>query len=390
MFVSSSVDKGVPGVDYTRAIHNGGRESPAIFNYDGLYYMITSGLTGWAPNAAEYATAESMLGPWTRHGNPAHGENANVTHYSQSTAVLPIDPENGEFIYLGNRWYPDDLRNSGHVWLPLKFEGDGEMTMEWRDEWRLEDLKYMGKMDVTTTVPSAVSLSDKSVLPTKVEVNRKGEQPAVAEVTWSNDWVLDEIGPATLWGYLPEFDRDFKVETMVVPSDTRYAINIGGSGGKQFDALMTKADSDRLLSSTGTDQAFGKDPGTDAEWGYIGDNTGAENAAGNWFESLRYVSKGSEDRVIEYRLTGLEPGTHTVAIGLYDPWSQWANGNRKAWVKINGTQVDAWQEIHGGYKTRQYADVTVGVDGELVFEMYPENSGENSDIQLSWMIVSQN
>lgn len=389
MFVSSSVDKGVPGVDYTRAIHNGGRESPAIFFYDGLYYMITSGLTGWAPNAAEYATAESLLGTWTRHGNPAHGENANVTHHSQSTAVLPIDPENGEFIYLGNRWYPDDLRNSGHVWLPLKFESDGSMTMEWRDEWKLEDLKFMGKMEVSTTVPQAVNLGDKSVLPTEVEVNRKGEQPLVTEIQWHNAEVLDQIGPVTLSGYLPELGRDIQVDTMVVPQDVRYAVNAGGELGPEMDALLSLSDSARMLSSV-ADQKLGTDPGTGAEWGYLNDNTGAENPSGSWFESLRYVDKTASYKRLAYEFSDLEPGLHTVAMGVYDPWSQWANGKRQAWIKANDRQVDAWVPIDGKFRTLEYKDILVGEDGKLKLEMIPENQGENTDIQVSWMIISKN
>jgi hypothetical protein len=35
--------------------------------------MITSGCTGWEPNAAEYAVANSMLGDWQVVGNLSVG-----------------------------------------------------------------------------------------------------------------------------------------------------------------------------------------------------------------------------------------------------------------------------------------------------------------------------
>ena len=45
-----------------RGDHN---EAPAIFKKDGTYWMITSGCTGWAPNAARLFSAPSIWGPWT-------------------------------------------------------------------------------------------------------------------------------------------------------------------------------------------------------------------------------------------------------------------------------------------------------------------------------------
>jgi hypothetical protein len=36
------------------------REAPAIFKRDGVYFLLTSGATGWQPNQAKYATATSI------------------------------------------------------------------------------------------------------------------------------------------------------------------------------------------------------------------------------------------------------------------------------------------------------------------------------------------
>lgn len=55
---------------YARILPGGHNEAPAIFKKDGTYWMITSGCTGWAPNAARLSKAQNIFGPWTTVGNP--------------------------------------------------------------------------------------------------------------------------------------------------------------------------------------------------------------------------------------------------------------------------------------------------------------------------------
>ena len=43
---------------YARALVNLRREAPAVFKHEGLYFMLTSGCTGWEPNSAEVFYAE--------------------------------------------------------------------------------------------------------------------------------------------------------------------------------------------------------------------------------------------------------------------------------------------------------------------------------------------
>jgi beta-xylosidase len=38
-------------------------EAPAIFKRNGIYYMVGSGTTGWAPNPARWFTAKSIFRP---------------------------------------------------------------------------------------------------------------------------------------------------------------------------------------------------------------------------------------------------------------------------------------------------------------------------------------
>ncbi|CAL8468327.1 g7867 [Coccomyxa elongata] len=98
------------------------REAPAVFKHDGLYFMLTSGCTGWEPNQAEVHWASDMFGQWTLVGHPCVGGtemDAAVTFQSQGTFVLPVPGRPGRFIFMGDQWDPDNLAQSRYVWLPL-------------------------------------------------------------------------------------------------------------------------------------------------------------------------------------------------------------------------------------------------------------------------------
>ena len=112
------------------------REAPAVFKHQGKYYIISSGCTGWDPNSAEIAVAETPLGPWEVLGDPCIGPDAENTFHAQSTFVLPVIGKPGAFIAMFDRWNKYDLRDSRYVWLPVKFDGE-RVKIHWYDEWNL-------------------------------------------------------------------------------------------------------------------------------------------------------------------------------------------------------------------------------------------------------------
>ena len=116
------------------------REAPTPFKYKDNYYLITSACTGWKPNPAEYAIAPHPLQDYETIGDPCIGDIEETTFQSQSTFVLPIDEARGKFIYMGDRWTPDNLGHSPYVWLPLEIAEDGTITVKWKDQWNLSDL----------------------------------------------------------------------------------------------------------------------------------------------------------------------------------------------------------------------------------------------------------
>jgi Glycosyl hydrolases family 43 len=122
---------------WARILVRAHREGPAPFKWKGKYYLITSACTGWAPNAANYSTADSILGPWKIFSNPCIGTNADTTFGAQSTFILPAPGRPDSFIFMADRWNPKNLPDSRYIWLPFTMEPGGKFTISWRDGWSL-------------------------------------------------------------------------------------------------------------------------------------------------------------------------------------------------------------------------------------------------------------
>ena len=91
---------------YVRLAPAGHNEAPAIFKKDGIYWMITSGCTGWDPNEARMFSAPSIWGPWTKHPNPCIGPNSELTFGGQSTFVLNIPSKKNAYMFMADIWRP--------------------------------------------------------------------------------------------------------------------------------------------------------------------------------------------------------------------------------------------------------------------------------------------
>lgn len=120
---------------YKRVFTDRFMEAPAMFKRDGKYYLIMSGCTGWKPNAGRSAVADSIFGEWKELGNPFIGNDAALSFHSQSTFVLPVQGKD-QFIYMGDRWTPQNAIDGRYVWLPIKFDHD-KPIIEWIDSWQL-------------------------------------------------------------------------------------------------------------------------------------------------------------------------------------------------------------------------------------------------------------
>jgi len=127
---------------YYRVLPGESNEAPAIFFARGKYFMFSSGTTGWKPNPGRLALSDKITGEWKALGNPCRGteEENKITFGSQSTFVLPINPKRNIFVFMSDRWTPENLADSRHIWLPVEWENDVPV-IKWQKEWDIRKMK---------------------------------------------------------------------------------------------------------------------------------------------------------------------------------------------------------------------------------------------------------
>ncbi len=138
---------------YIRIDPAGHNEAPSVFKHNGKYFMITSGCTGWDPNAARLLVADSLLGEWKRYPNPCQGKDAELTFHTQSTFIFPVQGKTGQYIFMADRWRPRNPIDGRYVWLPITFE-NGLPVLKWHDEWKLDEFPdLLATCDSETEIP---------------------------------------------------------------------------------------------------------------------------------------------------------------------------------------------------------------------------------------------
>jgi hypothetical protein len=121
-------------------------EAPAMVRALGKYYLLGSGSSGWAPNAARAFSAPSITGEYAILGNPCTGINPNnqfgpeKTFGGQVSFILPVEGRENAYIALFDIWNPERASDGLYVWLPLQFK-DGNPVIEWQNQWDLSFFK---------------------------------------------------------------------------------------------------------------------------------------------------------------------------------------------------------------------------------------------------------
>lgn len=381
--LSASPETAVEGVDYRRAFVGWSRESPAVFNYKDNYYVVTSGTTGWSPNPSKVGAASSLLGEWSDLGDPFPSDSSWNSLNSQPTNVIPVDAENGKFIYMGDRWNGGSdwgLANAQMVWLPIQMGENGKsVKITTPAEWKLEDLAANAAWSVTG-VPSTLNVGQSLNTTSTVTVTQDGKATEQA-VTWQLKGSTTTPGVVTATGTLPNFDgRTFSRSIPVVPAGLKYAVNAGGVETSDWKALKAATAGAGLLNSV-ADQPLGADPVTQKSWGYESEDSKTYgDVNGDLFSTMRYAVSG---RDITYKFKDLAPGTYNVYAGYADPWAQW--DDRGAKVTVNGKVVEADHDYSADNQGAAYENVVVGSEGTITFTL---SKSRNPDVQLSWLMVA--
>jgi hypothetical protein len=111
-------------------------EGGALVHYDGLYYIIGSHLTGWAPNPNMYSTARTLEGPWSEFKDIAPPE--ENTYGSQSTMMLKVTgSKTTTVIFMADHWKPSAQWDSRYIWMPLEI-GGGALRLPEPRPWTLD------------------------------------------------------------------------------------------------------------------------------------------------------------------------------------------------------------------------------------------------------------
>nr|MCR4903109.1 family 43 glycosylhydrolase [Butyrivibrio sp.] len=317
--LAATQDTAVLGSDFTLNFEGASREAPAMFKYNNKYYMITSACTGWAPNQAKYAVADSPLGPWTMVGDPCTEDTAGTTYSTQSTCVFAVDGTSGKFIYMGDRWNSSDLGDSRYVWLPVEFLPGDKIALADYSDWTLDVLDDMEDYEIVTSLPEAAysqeDLAQK--LPETLEIEYVNGNRQECSVVWSSD--VNEVGNAEVTGTL-DIGRSFTIEVNMIPEKLIYFFDCAGDGASYLPVVKeTLGDQ---LKNTKADQAYTEENGA----GYTGiiktDDTvdydmGIKNAGDGIWDHGYWAGSGD---TIDYSFD-LEAGEYTVYTGYQEWWS---------------------------------------------------------------------
>ena len=312
------------GVDFTRNFIGASREAPAPFKYKGKYYIITSGCTGWAPNKASYAVADSMLGPWTTMGNPCVDDTTNTTFDTQSTYVIPYDAENGKYIYVGDRWFnPDegkDLSDSRYVLLPIEFGSGNTISLKKYENWTLDELENKGSFEVDTAeLPKAVEYAADldGALPSEINVDY-GKGKVSEAVSWETEADENAFGEVEVTGKLSESGRTFTYKVSVVDPDTIYFFDSGAETSEYFDAVKSNV---KALRNSLPDQKYTDESKAGYEGVLKSENSSSFDLGhhdGDDYLSNGWWAAGNKDIVYSF---DLEEGEYTVTEGFQEWWN---------------------------------------------------------------------
>ena len=152
------------------------REAPAYFKRGNDMFLLTSGTTGYYPNPSKVAKISSIHGDWTDLGDPCIDDKNRNSFHAQFSSVFKHPFVKDLYIAIGDRWLTDlivdlpDMEDAFHrmfnpkleklfpdsdlntfsdsntseadyVWLPIRFDKDGNPYIKWLREWRVEDFQ---------------------------------------------------------------------------------------------------------------------------------------------------------------------------------------------------------------------------------------------------------
>jgi beta-galactosidase len=111
------------------------REAPALIKQDGVYYLITSDVSGWKANAAKTFKADNLFGTWVDIGNPCIGEQKETTYNTQCTYAFNVQGKKNMSVIMLERHNTDNFLRCSYVWLPINFTKEQGLDFPYYHQW---------------------------------------------------------------------------------------------------------------------------------------------------------------------------------------------------------------------------------------------------------------
>lgn len=366
----------------------GRRESPAIVKKDGIYYIFTSGLSGWYPNQGYYASTKSLTdkNAWSElktFGDPA-------TYYTQSSFILNVyGSDTTSYVYVGDRWNPTALMNSQYIWLPLELNNG------------IAKLTYAGDWDLDAATGHFATSTDLLVSQGKPVV--ASAQSSTNPATMANDGIYfhDSNGdggndnyydpgsvayPVT-WRVDLEREHDLsRIDTSWREwngSEVYYTYKIEGSNDDVNYTLLVDKSQNRTTSFT-SDKLTGN-------YRYVRltilGEYGHTNNAGNsvtWYKGVHEVKIYSSDMQIDApallaQAVKTSPADEVTAINL--EWSPVATASSYKLYRSESENGE-YEEIYNG-RALAYEDYNLAVNKTYYYKVKASHAGGSSEFSAS-------
>lgn len=292
--------------NYIRIEPGGHNEAPAIFKKDGRYFMITSGCTGWEPNAARLLTADQIMGEWTLHPNPCIGDDAELTFHSQSTFILPIQGKRDAFMFMADRWRPKNPIDGRYIWLPILFE-HGLPTLKWFDEWNLD---MFDEITPDSSTPPQIDGYD---------------------LVWNDEFDREGAPDSSVWSFEEGFVRNNELQWYQKENGTckNGILVISARKENQENPLYVKGSSDWRSSRTEieyTSSSIKTEGKKEFQYGRFEIRAKIPTASGAWpaiwtlGNKMEWPSNGEIDIMEYYRIDGIPHILANAAWGTDERW----------------------------------------------------------------------
>ena len=150
------------------------REAPAYFTHGGRKFILTSGTTGYYPNPTIAYDITDLHGEWKDLGKTCKNDVKKNSFHAQFSSVFHHPQIPDLYIALGDRWLTDltedlpdmeatfydryspngkkefdwkqmkflseeNTSEANYVWLPIRFDEEGNPYIEWRRAWTVEE-----------------------------------------------------------------------------------------------------------------------------------------------------------------------------------------------------------------------------------------------------------